>query len=127
MEETIMASKEWIGVDLDGCLAVYDTWRGELHIGEPIMPMVNRVKNWLSHGYTVKIFTARAHEASPRIIETIQDWCEQHIGQRLEVTNVKDYNMRILFDDRAVQVEQNTGELIGYTKGHEERIQSTNE
>lgn len=26
----------WIGVDLDGTLAIYDVWRGANHIGEPV-------------------------------------------------------------------------------------------
>jgi len=37
-------SDQWIGVDLDGTLAKYGEWRGVEHIGEPIPPMVDRVK-----------------------------------------------------------------------------------
>ncbi|HEV7674386.1 MAG TPA: hypothetical protein VGQ12_07640 [Candidatus Angelobacter sp.] len=51
----------WIGVDLDGTLAHYAGWKGPEHIGEPIMPMVERVKGWLAEGKTVKIFTARVY------------------------------------------------------------------
>jgi len=36
----------WIGVDLDGTLAVYDGWRGPEHIGPPVPAMVERVKRW---------------------------------------------------------------------------------
>lgn len=110
----------WIGVDLDGTLAKYDGWQGPDHIGEPIPLMVARVKKWLSDGIEVKIFTARMTQftdlttGKPADIEPvrniIEDWCKKHIGQRLEVTNVKDYGMIELWDDRAVGVVPNTGE-----------------
>lgn len=103
----------WIGVDLDGTLAHYDHWRGVEHIGEPIQPMIDRVRRWLDEGKEVRIFTARVSDPSRdqrrRAIAAITRWCEQHIGQPLEVTNVKDYGMIELWDDRAVQVEFNTG------------------
>jgi hypothetical protein len=99
----------WIGVDLDGTLAYYDGYKGG--IGAPIAPMVERVKAWLAKGKTVKIFTARMvlHDEHHDIAGPIQDWCEKHIGERLEVTNVKDFSMIELWDDRAVQVKINTG------------------
>lgn len=104
----------WIGVDLDGTLAVYDHWRGEHHIGAPIPKMVERVKSWLSSGQEVRIFTARIsgdrQGVSPsETYKLIQDWCEEHIGRRLPVTCIKDFGMIELWDDRAVQVEKNTG------------------
>ena len=39
-----MKNRGWIGVDLDGTLAMYDQWAGAGHIGEPIPLMVERVK-----------------------------------------------------------------------------------
>ena len=42
-------------------------------------------------------------------ITPIKEWCLKHIGQKLEVTNVKDFGMIELWDDRAVQVIPNTG------------------
>jgi len=42
----------WIGVDLDGTLAHYEGFKGAQHIGEPISPMVERVKRWLAEGKT---------------------------------------------------------------------------
>lgn len=109
----------WIGVDLDGTLAFYDGWKGETHIGEPVPLMVERIKLWLINGITVKIFTARVAEAEQNadgtahdissVVRAIQDWCEINIGQRLEVTNKKDFGMIELWDDRAVQVIPNTG------------------
>ncbi|HEY4699384.1 MAG TPA: hypothetical protein VIH27_03330 [Nitrososphaerales archaeon] len=109
--------KPWIGVDLDGTLAEYYGWKGIDHIGDPIPLMVDRVIGWLSDGNDVKIFTARICEdqdgKSVEEIKTIiQDWCEKHIGIRLEVTNIKDFGMVELWDDRCFQVEANTGKLV---------------
>jgi hypothetical protein len=115
----------WIGVDLDGTLAVYDGWVSETYIGEPVGAMAFRVRKWLDDGIDVRIFTARVdggevalamgNEAGEkfrnveRIRSIIQDWTEKHFGVRLPVTNKKDYGMVELWDDRAVQVEPNTG------------------
>ena len=128
----------WIGVDFDGTLAKYGTWAGAAHCGEPIAPMVERVKRWLSEGRTVRIFTARVHpldrcvmpdevftvavgpgtivhrlDEAKLAVMSIRAWCREHIGQVLPITNVKDYGMIELWDDRAVQVRPNTGEAVG--------------
>ena len=97
----------WIGVDLDGTLAEYGGWQGPDHIGEPIERMLRRVKFWLFQGQEVRIFTARA--SVPEQIPPVEAWCEKHLGQKLQVTNQKDFGMIELWDDRAVQVEFNTG------------------
>jgi hypothetical protein len=103
-----MSNRGWIGVDLDGTLATYDTWRGINHVGEPIMPMVNRVKAWLMAGIEVRVFTARC--AGPEnCVPAIDAFCLEHIGQTLPVTNIKDFGLIELWDDRAVRVEFNTG------------------
>ena len=104
----------WIGVDLDGTLAEYHGWQGAQHIGPPIPAMVDRVKDWLERGIEVRIFTARVSEDPLGIVvSTIERWCHEHIGRTLPVTNVKDYGMAELWDDRAITVEQNTGRQIG--------------
>lgn len=108
---------EWIGVDLDGTLAHYAGWRGVDYIGHPIPEMLTRVKGWLAEGRTVKIFTARMHGhgapvlfgGTEDVVTPIKKWCVEHIGQELEVTNVKDYGMIELWDDRCVQVRPNMG------------------
>lgn len=102
----------WIGVDLDGTLSEdvrrdggYDL--GD-EIGDPIEPMLKRVKAWLAEGKTVKIFTARA--SVPRQVERVKRWMAQHGLPDLEVTNTKDFGMIELWDDRCVQVARNVGE-----------------
>lgn len=107
-----MAESGWIGVDFDGTLAVYDGWKGIGVFGDPIQPMVKRVKDWLANGVVVKIFTARWHNG-PEEIEAIRKWCELHIGEALPVTATKDYAMIELWDDRCVQVEMNKGTVLG--------------
>lgn len=111
-------SDGWIGVDLDGTLAVYDHWRGEPHIGEPIPAMVERVQGWLEAGREVRIVTARVGPVDPQLVDAdypryartvIEDWCLKHLGRKLEVTCQKDFGMIELWDDRAVSVETNTG------------------
>ena len=114
----------WIGVDLDGTLAHYEDWQGELHIGEPIPAMVERIKNWLRCGIEVRIFTARVcmpdgvillgkdgtRMSVDEIRSAIQDYTELLFGVRLKVTNEKDFGMIELWDDRAIRVRANTGE-----------------
>ena len=118
----------WIAVDLDGTLAFYDHWRGVEHVGEPIAPMVDRVKAWLAAGKDVRIFTARvdggtvalnmgdkngeAHRDVENVKRHIEAWCLQHIGKVLPITCQKDYGMIELWDDRCVQVIPNTGQTI---------------
>ena len=104
---------EWIGVDFDGTLAEY---HGPNTIGKPVPAMVERVKKWLAAGKTVRVVTARVNsrvEAGVRYLQTliVQKFCEDNIGQRLEVTAEKDYEMLELWDDRAVSVETNTGRI----------------
>ena len=101
----------WIGVDLDATLAHYDGFKSTTHIGKPIKKMVRRVKKWLKEGTEVRIFTARAEH--PESIPVIEEWCLKHIGMKLRITNVKDFKMWQLWDDRCIQVVPNTGEPVG--------------
>lgn len=100
--------KAWIGVDLDGTLAHYGQWQGMDHIGPPIPAMLERVKRWVADGYVVKIFTARVSE--PEAATFVRAWLTTHGLGALEVTNVKDFGMTELWDDRCVRVMKNTGE-----------------
>lgn len=112
-------SEEWIGVDLDGTLA-NDIWPGGVYnprfIGEPVPAMLEMVKNWIAAGEEVRIFTARV--SSDRFgvtpiesIEMIKAWCRKHIGAELEVTCVKSFRCKAIYDDRAFRVVRNTGEI----------------
>jgi hypothetical protein len=128
----------WIAFDLDGTLAFYDEWRRWDDIGSPIMPMIYRVRRLLGEGHDVRIMTARIGlplwigTAAPKYSETphrkcyltgevfsdammeraVQHWTETHVGARLPVQCYKDLHMIELWDDRAIQVEPNTGRTV---------------
>lgn len=107
------AGDEWIGVDLDGTLARYDGYKGKTVIGAPVTEMVDRVKNWLSQGKDVRIFSARvSDDPGGHAQAAIDRWSEKHIGRKLPITNVKDDKMTALYDDRAASVERNTGKVL---------------
>jgi hypothetical protein len=130
----------WIGIDLDRTIAVYKEFINPMHIGEPIPEMVDRVKKLLTEGkYKVKIFTARVSdlEQAKEAIPAIQEWCLKHIGQVLEITCMKDFGCIEVWDDRAKQVDPNTGIFsskiyykagyqAGYTKGYQDRGREDN-
>lgn len=101
----------WIGFDLDGTLAVYDGWRGIEHIGEPIQPIVDYAKSMLDAGIEIRIMTARCQEG-PAAVALIEDWSEKVFGQKLPVTDRKDFGMVALVDDRTITVEKNTGKFL---------------
>lgn len=105
-------SNGWIGVDLDGTLAVMD--HTTVEIGEPIPRMAERVSKWLCEGRDVRICTARVggRQDSLEIMaqeKIIEAWCRKHFGMVLPITCSKDYDMIELWDDRAIQVVKNTG------------------
>jgi hypothetical protein len=109
----------WVGVDLDRTLAYYERWIDVAHVGAPIGPMMERVRQVLAADqYDVRIMTARVSPTShpPDSVRDarhyIELWCREHFGRTLEVTCEKDADMVELWDDRAVGVEENTGTLL---------------
>lgn len=103
----------WIGVDLDGTLAKYNGWGSPP--GEPLLPMVEKVRQWLKEGKEVRIFTARVstvkhtEEQLDQNFKWIYEFCESVFGKRLPITCHKDPDMVDLWDDRCHPVEYNTG------------------
>jgi len=119
-----MAKSGYYAIDLDGTLAKHESGDGVGSIGEPVPEMVNFVKGLLADGREVRIFTARvwvprderwsvelANECGRQRL-MIMDWCEKHLGKRLQVTCEKDYSMIALYDDRAFHVIRNTGVIM---------------
>jgi hypothetical protein len=107
-------TEKWIGVDLDRTLAKYTEWEGCTSIGDPVEPMVERVKQLIKDGHKIKILTARVspsnnHEDLNEVISTIKKWCKKHIGQELEITCEKNNRMDIFYDDIAAHIFPNTG------------------
>lgn len=122
---TIMRKhRRWIGVDFDGTLATWDCpWPDDYRsVGVPVPAMVALVKKWIAEGEDVRIFTARMDRYHPKVLGLltvgdvkgpIQRWCLRHLGRVLPITNKKDYWCKAIYDDRAVQVEKDTGRLVG--------------
>jgi len=110
-------SQGWIGVDFDGTLAVHDpdkTFNAK-ETGAPVPLMVQRVKQWLSNGWDVRIFTARVSPNAQNVEtarQAIQQWSLLNLGRVLPVTAIKDPSMVAFYDDRAVRVDQNTGVVV---------------
>jgi len=96
----------WTGVDLDGTLAFYPP-PANASIGPPIPAMLARVNGWIAEGRTVRIVTARASAPGQR--EIITAWLISVGLPPLDITQQKDFGMDEIWDDRAVQVEENTG------------------
>lgn len=138
-ERLVRLAKEggWIAVDLDGTILTYDNWVAWDVFGEPIAPMVERIRGWLAEGIEVRVFTARV--GLPALIEgalapstvrrsrcrtsgvdfsdhmmvtAIQDKLESIGLPRLKVQCYKDVDMIELWDDRAIQVVANTGRAL---------------
>lgn len=108
----------WVGFDLDQTLAEWPNGQGVRAIGAPVPAMVQRVKALLNDGRDVRIFTARV--SSPLLYDfhdnqlcLIRTWCMEVFGRELPITCIKDYECDYFYDDRARQVEVNTGRVIG--------------
>jgi hypothetical protein len=110
----------WVAFDLDGTLARHDQLDYDpSHIGEPIQPMVDLLKQYLAGGMEVRIFTARVATdgSTRRDIEAnqariaIMQWCQKYLDTVLPITCQKDWDCVVIYDDRARQVDHNKGTI----------------
>ena len=106
----------WIGVDLDGTLAEWNTGDDVNRIGAPINTMVGRVKDWVAARIEVRIVTARVSSLGwdgfiDKQKKMIREWTKEHIGAALEATAEKDMDMVQLWDDRAINRSEEHGTL----------------
>jgi hypothetical protein len=98
-----------IACDLDMTLAEYSGWKGKkTPIGKPIPSMLGKVRNALSAGNKVVIFTARAKTSTD--VAEVKAWLKENGLPDLEVTNVKRPEFSEFWDDKAVEIVPNTGE-----------------
>lgn len=121
-----ISKDSWIGFDLDGTIAEHDLNKDydPNVIGNPIPKMMDKLKEYLSKGIKCKILTARVsgiwnsgdsieyNEAYDSYI-AIESWLIRYLGFKIPITSMKDYNMLWFYDDRCVQVERDTGNIIG--------------
>lgn len=120
----------WIGFDLDGTIANYDGFEGAGVIGAPIPDMLRVLRRLIMQEIECRIFTARIypvmfilpqqdltpfaeHEEVVEAATAIRKWLEFNNLPPMTITCCKDYGMWKLYDDRAVQVEKNTGKILG--------------
>jgi hypothetical protein len=90
---------KWIGVELDGTLAVEESYSNS-SIGTPNLAMLEEVKKWVNAGREVRIFTARA--CDPAQVRQVKAWLREHGLGDLEVTNIRDFGMAELWDNKAI-------------------------
>lgn len=108
--------KQWYGFDLDRTLAEYPPKNGE-SIGKPISNIVRVLKQYIREGRDCRILTARVGpDKSTFEINAfkydLDRWLRQHIGTTLLATCEKDHFVMEMWDDKAVQVVPNTGEIL---------------
>lgn len=96
-----------IAVDLDRTLAFHHSGMGIRVIGKPIPSMLKRVKDWLSRGDKITIFTARA--GAPGAKKAIRAWLKKNGLPELDITNIKRPEFDVFYDDKAVHVIPNKG------------------
>ena len=95
-----------IAVDLDGTLA---KTRSDGLIGDPVKPMVDRVKRWHSKGIEVRIFTSRLDSWDG--LSSIRYWLRVNGLPDLQITNKKTGDIEEFWDNRAIRVEDSTGKM----------------
>lgn len=93
-----------IAVDLDGTLSKTTT---DGSIGDPIKAMVDRVNAWHDAGREVVVFTARG-DTEWRNVDV---WLQKNELPALNVTNVKSAEFSEFWDNRAIRVVKDTGEV----------------
>jgi hypothetical protein len=105
-----------IALDFDKTLAHHESGWGISKVGDAIEPMLIKVKDWLSKGYKITIFTARVSEDKPTLmiceqIDFIQGFLAKNNLPALPITANKYPHFTHFVDDRAYHVERNTGKI----------------
>jgi len=110
-------SRKTYAVDWDGTLVEYQGYIGPGVFGPPVPAMVERVKSWLMTGHEVIIYTARVSEEwnlqevwneKSAIRDALYD---MGLPSTLQITANKFSRVTEFWDDRAVGVERNTGNV----------------
>jgi hypothetical protein len=95
--------------DLDGTLAKREEPFSIGSVGEPVPAMVALLRRHLKAGDKVKIMTARAHAGGDT--KPVREFLRAQGLPDLPITSEKDPRMALLYDDRAVSVEADTGRI----------------
>ena len=113
-----MSKPVHIALDFDKTLAYHESEFGTGKPGRPIEPMVKLLRQWLSKGYKVTIFTARVsaefdEEHRTRQIGMIEKFLYENDLPLLDITANKSTTFSHIIDDRAYKVSPNTGSIFG--------------
>lgn len=118
-----MAKQIHIALDFDKVLAQYDG-KDIFHTGEPIKPMVDKLKKWLEKGYKVSIFTARVAPSGADGVRTdkfiknqykiITEFLLANGLPELEITAVKFGKFSHFVDDKAVPIISGEGKYASH-------------
>jgi hypothetical protein len=100
----IEQTEGWIGVELEGVLALRTS---DGSIGEPILPACSAVKALIAAGKDVRIVDALARVA--RRHAEIIEWCERNLGAKLGVELGLRASMTEFWSARAVQMVPDKG------------------
>lgn len=109
--------KKVIAVDWDGTLVEYKSYDGPGNFGAPVPSMVERVKQWLADGHEVIIHTARVSlewNEGTALLEAA--YIRKHLANMglphtLIITANKFSRVTEFWDDRAVRIARNKGEI----------------
>lgn len=99
-----------IALDFDQTLATYEHSWDSKKVGEPVPEMIKKVKEWLSKGYKITIFTARLTVQNPFKQEAmIRVFLEKYGLPQFDITATKHYYFTHFIDDKAYHVVPNKG------------------
>lgn len=98
--------------DLDGVLATRQHPFNPYTVGEPVLPILDLALEAVREGRKVYCFTARASSTDPGMHRAVREWLDRHGLEGVRITNTKTSDIAVYYDDRAVQVIPDTGELV---------------
>jgi len=122
------APKYHVWLDFNGTLVKHargaPLWdaKGELIIGPPVRPMIDRVRRHMARGRTFVIKSALVWSGAPKdkrdkARAAIEGWCEKWLGKRMEVTAECRPEFIDTWDDKCRQVVRNEGRFADETTG----------
>ena len=101
-------STHTIFVGLDGTLSHQsEDASAEDKIGDPVKPMLERVRKWIADGKSVMVFTARAETAGGML--AVRFWLDAHDLQTVGVTDKITRDADEIWSCRAVGIMLNKG------------------
>jgi hypothetical protein len=79
-------------------------------VGRPVKAILKRIRAWREAGWEVRLITARA--CDPDCLPEVRKWLKRRKLTDMPITNRVDRYCVEIWDDRAIQVERNTGNPV---------------